>query len=392
MLRVGLTGGIGAGKSTIANRLAEHGAVLIDSDQIAREVVEPGSAGLAEVVDAFGGEVLAADGTLDRPALGRLVFADDAARTRLNGILHPRIGARTAELMAEAAPDAIVVHDVPLLVENGMWANYHVVLVVDAPEQTRIDRLVSSRGMPEEDARARIRAQATEEQRRRAADVWLNNGSTRDLVLAEVDALWADRLVGFEGNLRLRRAAARDSQPMLCTSDPNWPTQAARQIDRINVVAGERAHRVDHIGSTAVPGLAAKDVLDLQVVVSDLAAANRLADELIDVGLVRNSEGFTDTAQDGTEWDKALAVNADPGRAVNCHIRPADSPAWREALLLRDWLREHPEQVTAYADIKRQLAERNRYTRMDDYATDKTPFLRAALRRAEDWAKETGWR
>src|SRR3954470_23041384 len=171
MLRVGLTGGIGSGKSTVAGRLAEHGAVVIDSDKLAREVVEPGTPGLAELVEAFGDGILAGDGTLDRAELARRAFADDASRARLNGITHPKIGARTAELMAAAPEDAVVVHDVPLLVENGLGPNYHLVIVVDAPGQTRVHRLVEARGMSEVDVRARIEAQAGEDARRAAADV-----------------------------------------------------------------------------------------------------------------------------------------------------------------------------------------------------------------------------
>ncbi|MER6872833.1 dephospho-CoA kinase, partial [Amycolatopsis sp. NPDC000673] len=151
MLRVGLTGGIGAGKSTVANRLAEHGAVVIDSDRIAREVVEPGTPGLAALTEAFGEEILAEDGSLDRPALAARAFADDESRKRLNAIVHPLVGQRTGELMAEAADDAVVVHDVPLLVENDLAPAYHLVLVVDAPVEVRVRRLVEVRGMPEAD-------------------------------------------------------------------------------------------------------------------------------------------------------------------------------------------------------------------------------------------------
>src|ERR1044072_5266476 len=203
MLRVGLTGGIGAGKSTVAGRLAEHGAALIDADKIAREVVDPGTEGLAELVDEFGADILTPDGALDRPRLAEKAFTSDDARNRLNAIVHPKIGARTAELVAGAAPDAIVVHDVPLLVENGMAPMYHLVLVVDAPEAVRVERLTCYRGMSEVDARNRIAAQADERRRRAVADVWLDNSETPDLVLAEVDRLWADRLVPYEANVRL---------------------------------------------------------------------------------------------------------------------------------------------------------------------------------------------
>lgn len=192
MLRLGLTGGIGAGKSTVAATLTALGAVVIDADRIAREVVEPGTEGLAEVVAAFGEDVLDDDGALDRPALGRIVFGDDAKRQKLNGILHPRIGARTAEMVAEADDDAVVVHDVPLLVENGMGAAFALVVVVDAPVDVRVRRLVETRDMTVEDARARMAAQAGDEQRREVADAVIDNDGSREALAARVAAVWAE--------------------------------------------------------------------------------------------------------------------------------------------------------------------------------------------------------
>ena len=194
MLMVGLTGGIGAGKSVVAARLAELGAIVIDSDRLAREVVEPGTDGLREVVEEFGPEVLGPDGALDRPALGRLVFRDQAARRRLEAIVHPRVRARSAELIAAAPPDAVVVNDIPLLVESGIGAGFDLVVIVLASEQTRLRRLAQARGMTAEEARARMAAQATDEQRRAAADVVLDNDGSREDLLAAVDRLWHERL------------------------------------------------------------------------------------------------------------------------------------------------------------------------------------------------------
>jgi dephospho-CoA kinase len=195
MLMVGLTGGIGAGKSAVAARLAEHGAVVIDADQLARAVVAPGTEGLAEVVAAFGAGVLDADGALDRPALGRLVFGDEEARRRLEAIIHPRVRARTAELAAVAAPDAIVVNDVPLLVETGIAAGYDLVIVVLASESVRIKRLERDRGMSEAQARERFAAQATDEQRRAVADIVLTNDGTLEELREQVDEVWYDKLL-----------------------------------------------------------------------------------------------------------------------------------------------------------------------------------------------------
>lgn len=305
MLRVGLTGGIGAGKSTVATRLAEHGAVLIDADRLAREVVEPDTPGLAAVVEAFGEEVLAPDGSLDRPALAAVAFADADARARLNAIVHPLVGRRTAELLDEAADDALVVHDVPLLVENGLAPMYHLVIVVDAAEDVRVKRIVEDRGMTEQDARARIAAQASHDERHAVADVWLDNSGARDEVQAAVDALWADRLVPFEANVRLHRVAP--PPPSRPVQDPTWPEQAARLAARVRFVAGEQAVAVEHVGPTAGPGARAEDVIDLELTVStvDDGLSGRLADG-------------------GFPADGDRHANADPGRPARVVVRARD--------------------------------------------------------------------
>lgn len=198
MLRIGLTGGIGSGKSTVAGLLAARGAVVIDADRIAREVVEPGTPGLAAVVDAFGDDILAADGSLDRPALAAVVFADPDARARLDGIVHPLVRERAVELAADAPPDAVLVNDVPLLVETGQAGSYDLVVVVEAELGTRLARLVE-RGVPEADARARIAAQATDEQRRAAADVVLDNSGTLEELADQVARLWEERVEPARG-------------------------------------------------------------------------------------------------------------------------------------------------------------------------------------------------
>jgi dephospho-CoA kinase len=194
VLRVGLTGGIGSGKSAVSGLLAAHGAVVIDYDVLAREAVEPGSPGLQAIAERFGSEVIAADGTLDRPALAAIVFADPEALTALNGITHPAIWQLAAAREAEAGPDAIVVHDNPLLVEMGAAQHCDVVVVVDVPEDVQIARLVSSRGMPESDARARIATQASRQQRTGAADLVIDNTGSLDELAVIVGGTW-DELV-----------------------------------------------------------------------------------------------------------------------------------------------------------------------------------------------------
>lgn len=204
MLRVGLTGGIGSGKSTVSRRLAELGAVVIDSDALARQVLEPGTPGYHAVVAAFGSAVVAADGALDRAALARLVFADEDLRKVLNGIVHPLVRERAASLAHAAPADAIVVQDVPLLVETGLADAFDLVVVVDAPDEQRVDRLVEDRAMAPDQVRQRIAVQADRQQRLEAADFVLDNSGTRAALLAQVDDLWA----------QLRRAAGL-SEPTL---------------------------------------------------------------------------------------------------------------------------------------------------------------------------------
>ncbi|MEU5210622.1 dephospho-CoA kinase [Streptomyces sp. NPDC020742] len=190
MVKVGLTGGIGAGKSEVSRLLESYGAVIVDADKIAREVVEPGTPGLAAVVEEFGEDVLTPDGRLDRPKLGAIVFADPERLKALNAIVHPLVGARSAELEASAGPDAVVVHDVPLLTENGLAPLYDTVVVVDAAPQTQLERLVRLRGMAEEEAEARMAAQATREQRLAIADLVIDNDGPLENLEPQVRTVW----------------------------------------------------------------------------------------------------------------------------------------------------------------------------------------------------------
>ncbi|MCC3654702.1 MULTISPECIES: dephospho-CoA kinase [Streptomyces] len=194
MLKVGLTGGIGAGKSEVSRLLASYGAVIVDADKIAREVVEPGTPGLAAVVAEFGPEILTEDGALDRPRLGGVVFADPERLKALNAIVHPLVGARSAELESAAGEDAVVVHDVPLLAENGLAPLYDLVVVVDAAPETQLGRLVRRRGMSEEEARSRMAAQAGREQRKAVADLVIDNDGPIEALEPQVRAVWEELL------------------------------------------------------------------------------------------------------------------------------------------------------------------------------------------------------
>ena len=394
MLRVGLTGGTGAGKSTVAARLAALGAVVVDADRLAREVLEPGTEGLAEVVREFGPEVLGADGALDRAALARLVFADAERRKILESITHPRIAARTAELFAASAPDAVVVHDVPLLVEKRMGRGYHLVLVVDAPEDVRVQRLVATRGMAEDDVRARLRAQADTAQRRAAADAWLDTDRPRAEVDADVDRLWRDRLLPFERNVRTGAVVRRPDVPTLVPYDPAWPVRAARLADRVATAAGALGRGVEHVGSTSVPGLVAKDVMDLQLAVPSLTAVNELAPALAPAGFPAVPGEHLDTPHAEVDpapggWVKRLHGGADPAVVVHLHVRVLGSAGWRTALLLRDWLRADAAARDEYAREKRRLAESVATT--VEYAAAKEPWFTGALPRARAWASQSGW-
>ena len=390
MLRVGLTGGIGSGKSTVSAQLAALGAVVVDADAVAREVVEPGTPALAAVVERFGPGILTADGRLDRPALGRVVFGDSGALADLEAITHPAIWSRTAELVAAARPDAVVVHDMPLIVEKGMAAQYHLVVVVGTSEEVRVRRLVDQRGMPEADARARLASQASDEQRRDVADVWLDNEATTEALRVAVLRLWHERLEPFELNVR-HGIRSRLSHPTLSAPDPTWPTQARRLLARVGHAVGDAAVTLDHIGSTAVPCLVAKDVLDLQVGVRSLADADAPAfvEAMARAGFVRDPANTHDVGRDGAVWSKRFHGSCDPGRVAHVHVREVGSPGWGWALLFRDWLRADPEERAAYATMKTALA--GRVVTMDEYVDAKEPWFDAADARAREWASRTGW-
>ncbi|MGQ0573438.1 MAG: dephospho-CoA kinase [Pseudonocardia sp.] len=365
MLRIGLTGGIGSGKSTVARRLVAHGAVLVDSDVLAREAVAAGTGGLAAIVEEFGPQVLDACGELDRPALAAMVFGDAQARQRLNAIVHPRVRARSAELVAAAPAGAVVVQDVPLLVEGEMQATFPLVVVVHADVELRVRRLVRDRGTTAHEARSRIAAQVGDDERRAAADVWLDNGGSPADLVAAVDTLWDGRLVPFEENLRLRRAV--QAPPERVAADPGWAGQAERLRARVLAAAGGRLAGVAHVGPTAVPGLPARDVLALVAVVDRPAAVR---EPLAEMGFP-----FVE-ASDGIRFG-----SADPGRPVDLRCYPVESPEWRTALAVRDWLRADDAARTEY----RGLAD------CDGGSPNTTEWWNHVRPRVDAWAASTRW-
>ncbi|MEV7662352.1 dephospho-CoA kinase [Paenarthrobacter sp. NPDC089316] len=397
MLKIGLTGGIASGKSLVSSRLQELGALLIDADLIARQVVEPGTPGLEQVVEAFGPGILDPDGRLDRPKLGSIVFRDPGQREVLNGIVHPLVRRAAAAIMESAGPGDIVVQDIPLLVETGQGSNFHLVLVVDAPDDLRLQRMVGLRGMTPEDARSRMAAQAARAERNAAADIILDNSGSRQDLLSAVDVLWEQRLVPFADNLKRGVRAARTDAPAMAGPNGDWVRQAARLAARITVAAPDLILAVDHIGSTSVPGLAAKDVLDLQLAVADLETADRISPLLGAAGFPAVPHVRGDTSKpshpDPEDWQKRFHANADPGRAVNLHVRVAGSPGWYYALLFRDWLRAEPSARALYEAHKRHLAALHAADKgAAAYAEAKEPwFTEVAWPMMEEWAERAGW-
>jgi dephospho-CoA kinase len=402
VLRIGLSGGIGAGKSTVSSTFSELGGIVVDGDVIAREVVEPGTEGLGKLVDAFGNDILHDDGSLNRPALAAIAFSDDEKRKILNGIVHPLVAHRRSELIAAAADDAVIVEDIPLLVESGMAPMFPLVVIVHADEDLRVKRLIEYRGFTEEDARARIAAQATEEQRRAVADVWLDNSGSAGALIEQARELWLQRIVPFAHNLDNGQPAR--SAPVLVPSDPSWPDQGRRIAARLATACGHRAVRVDHIGSTAVAGMDAKDVIDMQVTVASLELADELADALTSAGYVRrpitadvgkpdarSTVAAFDHTNDESLWHKRLHCSADPGRPTNVHIRVDGWPGQQFALLFVDWLRANPSVQADYLALKRRIAAQA-HADTGAYADAKEPWFLDAYRRAWKWADTTGWR
>jgi len=402
MLRIGLTGGIGAGKSVLSATFAQCGGIIVDGDVIAREVVEPGTEGLASLVDAFGDDILLPDGALDRPALAAKAFRDDEARQKLNGIVHPLVGKRRAEIIAAVHDDAVVVEDIPLLVESGMAPLFPLVVIVHADVEVRLRRLIEQRGMSEEDARARIAAQADDEQRHAVADVWLDNSSTQEDLVERARDVWNNRILPFAHNLARRQIVGTPAR--LVPADPTWPEQARRIVNRLKTACGHRALRVDHIGSTAVPDYDAKDVIDIQVTVESLAVADELADPLLSAGYPRIEHITADVAKadsrstvvdfdhagDPSLWHKRIHASADPGRPTNVHIRVDGWPNQQFALLFVDWLAANPGVRADYLAVKR--AAESGVTSHAQYAQAKEPWFLDAYRRAWEWADSTGWR
>jgi len=295
-------------------------------------------------------------------------------------------------------PHGVVsVYDMPLLVEHGLWVHEHLVVVVEADVETRVQRLVEQRGLDEQDARHRIGAQATDDQRRAVADVVLDNDGAPEALVAAVDELWSSRLAPWEDNLLSGRRSRRPDRAAVVGPCADWAARGARVVARIGAALARSgvATEVSHVGSTAVPGLAAKDVIDVQVGVRELADADRddVRAALRDAGYVLSEGNTVDTPhpqgapQD--EWTKRFWGGCDPGQVVHVHVREHGSAGWRFALLFRDWLVHEPAEKAAYAAEKQRLIDLD--DRTDAYVESKEPWFDGAWQRATEWAARTGW-
>lgn len=285
--------------------LARLGAEVIDADKIAREVVAPGTPGLDMLAAEFGEGIIGENGELDRAALAERAFASQERTAALNSITHPLIGERTVERFAQAPSDAVVVHDVPLLIEGGMEPGYHLVLVVDTPEEIRVKRLVELRGLPEADARSRISAQATDEQRRASADVLFDNSGSEEALIDQVRTVWDQRLVIMANNLEHHHPVRPRDE--VVDYRPEWAHEARREIARLRHRIGDLSETIAHVGPTA-QGSAAIDLVDIDIVPTSTEAIEAIRSRLEDVGYIADDDGAA-----SLRW-------VDPGRPVAVHI------------------------------------------------------------------------
>lgn len=320
MLLIGLTGGIGAGKSTVARVLEQAGAAIVDADAIAREVVAPGAPALQELVTAFGPDILTPEGALDRPGLAAVAFADRASTQRLNAIMHPAIAELTAERFRAHTDRELVVHDVPLLVENGMSARYHLALLVDVPAEVRLERLIDSRGMDRADAERRIAAQASDAQRHRACDVVIDNAGEQAATAAAVERLVHERLLPFSRNLAAglpasREQAATDGAP----EGPRERAWAAERLTaRIRHACAEAGVEIDSVERTDD---AAAGAIALTAVPGAGESEERFGAALGAAGFPPVPAGAADTP--GQQSARSLHRSADPGRPADVELSRA---------------------------------------------------------------------
>lgn len=318
-ITVAVTGGIGAGKSTVSGLLAERGAIVVDSDRLAREAVDVGTSGLLAIKNRFGEAVIAENGSLNRPALASIVFTDPAARQDLEGIIHPLVRARFEAIRVQAPSGSVVVNDIPLLTTVAAAASFHLVVGVYAAESARITRLVE-RGLTDVDARARIAAQISDAARRSLCDLWIDNNSTPAAAQQEADQLWC-RLAEFAANVELAQVAA-DEDRAVVSYRSEWPAIAARLSARIERATGLGPAR--HVGPTSIPGQAAPDRVELELTLENPGDGEALKSGLIAAGLPpRRGNRPGGLLPRGGQSRRRLGDvhgNADPGQSLSLYF------------------------------------------------------------------------
>ena len=301
--------------------LARLGAEVIDADKIAREVVAPGTPGLDMLAAEFGEEIIGSDGALDRAALAERAFVSQERTAALNSITHPLIGERTVERFAQAPQDAIVVHDVPLLIEGGMEPGYNLVMVVDTPEDIRLRRLVELRGLAESDARSRISAQASDEQRHASADVLFDNSGSEETLLGQVRDVWDRRLVVMANNLEHHHPVFPGET--VVDFRPEWADEARREIARLQHRIGDLNKQITHVGATTGDGPAV-DLIEIDIEPVGADEAETIRARLVEAGYI---------ADDGGE---SVLRWVDPARPLALRIRTSDSDSRQVAAACAD--------------------------------------------------------
>lgn len=357
VFQIGLTGAIAAGKSTVAAMFARLGCKIIDADEIAREVVQPGASALEQIVARFGSQIINASGNLDRGGLGRIVFNDSRALQDLNQIVHPAVARRTAELVAELNPGDVVVHDVPLIAENQLENRYHLVVVAQAPEPVRLKRLVDRRGMSPADALARIRAQASDTDRARIADYIVDTSGSIETTRASLTHLFEGRIRTFAQNINQGRPAPRQGIRLLPGpgAPRTWSVQAQQIAARIEFALQSRCTgsrvdlQIDHVGSTAIPGMWGQDIIDLQLVLPPGADIAGVQERLRAAGYPHQPQASIGSS------GIYLHQSADPGRAVNLYVYTAQALEQESGPKFVARLNESLRLRTEYAALKAQL-------------------------------------